>query len=257
MKGWLFGIGWPARHVWLTQWTIFRKLWFSRIAWTFGEPLLYTVAFGLGVGSMVEVVQGMSYMQFVAPGILIGYVMYATCMECTYNTYSAIERKLFDAMVAAPLTIEDVIGGIIGWGITRGAIITVGMLVVFASVGLVESPWAVLILPLAILTGWCFSALATWVTSLVKSFDHFNYLWGFYVAPAYLFSGIFFPLDTLPKWMQWMSWVFPTTYVVEPARHLMVGPPTQGDLLRCLFIAAVSWALTGLAISSMRRRLVT
>ncbi len=252
------GVTIRAWLLWKIQWHIFKQLWFSRIAWTFGEPILYAVMFGLGFEPFIPTMTGVTYLQFLAPGLLIGYVMYTACFECTYNTYSALnDQQWFDALLATPLTPPDVAGGTMLWGATRGFIIGFGMFLFCLMVGSVKSTGAWLAFPIIILTGLAFAAIGTWLSAYVKSFDHFNYLWGFYIAPAFIVTGIFFPVDSLPVWLQMMGYAFPTMYVVEPLRHSFRGLLTQEDIWRLIIMTGITVFLWRLAVRALSRRLIS
>lgn len=243
--------------LWRIEWHIFRQLWFSRIAWTFGEPVLYAVLFGLGFEPFIPTMRGVTYLQFLAPGLLIGYSMYTACFECTYNTYSHLtDQQWYDALLATPLTAEDIAGGTILWGTTRGCIIGFGMFLFCALVGAIQSAWVWLTLPIVVMTAMTFAGMGVWLSSYVKSFDHFNYLWGFFIAPAFIVTGIFFPVDALPVWMRAVGYLFPTNYVVEPLRHAMVGSLTWSDGGHLMCMAGITWLWWQLGVRALSRRLV-
>ena len=252
------GVTHRAWLLWRIEWHVFQQRWFSRIAWTFGEPILYAVMFGLGFEPFIPTMTGLTYLQFLAPGLLIGYTMYTSCFECTYNTYSALnDQQWFDALLATPLTPADVAGGTMLWGATRGFIIGFGMFLFCFAVGAMKSAGAWLAFPIIIMTGLAFSAIGTWLSAYVKSFDHFNYLWGFYIAPAFIVTGIFFPVDSLPVWLQAVGYAFPTMYVVGPLRHLFVGAFTPDDGWHVLIMVGITVFLWHLAVRSLSRRLIT
>jgi len=130
------------------------------------------------------------------------------------------------------------------------------MLAFCGFIGNMRDALAWLALPVIVMTAITFAALGTWLSSRVRSFDHFNYLWGFYIAPAFLVTGIFFPVDTLPRWIQAIALVFPTMYVVEPLRHALWGGFTGGDAARLWIMAGITWGLWQLGVRAMARRLV-
>ena len=222
----------------------------------FGEPLLYLVALGFGLGSVVKSIDGMSYAEFLAPGLVVSTVMYTATFEGTFGSYTRlVTQGTFEAMLATPITVGELMAGEILWGGIKATFGAVAVLTIISLFGLVPSLWALGALPLAFLTGLLFTATAMCVTSVSKSYESFNYYFTLAIAPMFLFSGIFFPLDRAPGWAQHLAAVMPLTHVVYVSRALIRGTPSWAMLGHLAvvvgFLVAGSFACSAL----MRRRL--
>jgi lipooligosaccharide transport system permease protein len=165
-------------------------------------------------------------------------------------------QKTFEAIVATPLTVEDVIAGEIIWGATKSFInSTIVLLVVFAF-GLITSPAFLLVPLIALLAGLAFASIAMVFTSLVPNIDSFNYPFFLFITPMFLFSGTFFPLSILPTWVQDLALVFPLTHVTILMRALASGTFVLNDLWSLAYLLAFFAIAFYGAVWLMRRRLV-
>jgi len=197
----------------------------------FGEPLLYLVAMGYGLGRVVPDLGGMSYAEFIAPGLVLSTVMYAATFEGTFGAYTRLEtQRTFEAILATPITPVELAAGEILWGGIKAALGAAAVLVVVALFGLVPSWLALLTVPLGLLAGVMFTAMALVVTGLSHSYETSNYYFTLVVAPMFLFSGIFFPLEQMPDWVQLGARALPLTPVVVLARGLVRGTLSLGHL---------------------------
>lgn len=222
-----------------------------------GEPILYLLALGYGLGRFIPNISGISYVQFIAPGLLVASTMYSASFECTFGSFTRMTtQKTYDAIIVTPVSIEEVIAGDIFWGATKGVIAGLVILLVATLFGLVGSPWAGLILPVLVLEGLLFASLAMLVTSLAPSYDFFNYFFTIGLAPMFLFSGTFFPLDGLPTWARTVSWFLPLTHVVVMARSLILGRPYLALFINLVLIAVFTTLCFYLSIMLVRRRLI-
>jgi len=204
----------------------------------------------------VGLIDGQEYMEFIAPGIIAAYAMFSASFECTYGTFFRMEyQRTFDAIIATPLNVEDVIAGEIFWGATRSLMTGTMILAVAAAFQLVHSPWALLIPPLAFLEGIMFASLALLFTSIVPAIYSFNYYFTLFITPMFFFSGVFFPLSSFPEIVQRLSWIAPLTPVVRLSRALVSGD-LQLDLLWSLAIIIILALLFfSVSLVTMRRRL--
>jgi lipooligosaccharide transport system permease protein len=247
---------WRFLRMWQRNRDVFLRLWHSEAPGTIVEPIILLLAMGLGLGAYVGLVDGQDYMTFMAPGIIASYAMFSVFGECTYGTFFRMEeRKTFDAIIATPLNVEDVVAGEIFWGATRGFMTGVVILVVVTAFQLVPSPWALLVPFLSFLQGVMFAGIAVFFTSLVPSFYTFNHVFTLFITPMFFFSGVFFPLDQFPPLVQNLSWIAPLTPVVMLARALFKGEFELIHLAALAYIVAVSALFFALALWRMRRRL--
>jgi lipooligosaccharide transport system permease protein len=195
--------------------------------------------------------------RFIAPAVVAVTVMQNAFFETTYSSFVRMYyQKTFDAMLATPLSLEDVIIGEIAWGATKATIAATLMLAVLTPFGLVRLPHGLAIVPIAFLGGLAFGSVGMWFTGLVPSIEVFNIPVFLFVTPMFLFSGTFFPLEALPAWVGWLALFFPLTHLVVLVRSLALGWLGWGLLWNLAYLVGFSLVLFPLAIARMRKRLI-
>lgn len=250
-------IGGGAFRVWQRNGKVWLKFYRPSLVGNLGEPILYLLALGYGLGKFIPDISGIPYIQFIAPGLLVASTMYSACFECTFGSFTRMTtQKTYDAIIVTPVSIEEVIAGDIFWGATKGAIAGLVILLVATCFGLVGSPWAGLVLPLLILEGLLFASLSMLMTALAPSYDFFNYFFTIALAPMFLFSGTFFPLDGFPTWAKTASWFLPLTHVVTVARSLILGKPCISLLVNLSLVIALTVIVFYVSIALVKRRLI-
>lgn len=246
-----------ALRVWQRNRDVYLRLWKSELIWPLIEPLVTLTALGVGLGGLVDLDSGQSYIEFIAPGLLAVWPMWAAAGECGWGSFFRMEnQRTFDAIVATPVSIEDVITGEILWGMTRALVSTVYILIVITAWGLVDSPLALLVLPLAILPGIMFASISLSYTSFAWSISSLNYFFAVFITPMFWLGGVFFPIDRLPDWAEKASWFIPATHAVEVYRGLTSGNVEWSHLGDIAWMAVVAAVFYIVAVYSMRRRLV-
>jgi lipooligosaccharide transport system permease protein len=225
------------------------------------EPVFYVLAFGLGLGSLIGAIayQGrtVGYLAFMAPGVVAVAIMFWAFFETTYASFVRMYyQKTFDAIIATPLLVEDVIVGEILWGMTKSIMAGTIMLGVLSAFGLVAYPSGLLVIPLAILGGLAFASFGLIATALVPNIDTFNLPIFLFIFPMFMFSGTFFPIDILPQWARIVAHVLPLTHVAILVRGAFLGwfPPGWGWSVAYLLPVTAGAFLTALLL--MRRRLI-
>ena len=240
-----------AFRVWQRNVTIFRKYWMSSLFPNFIEPLLYLAALGLGLGAFIQQggIDGQSYVQYIAPGLLASNAMFAASFESTFNTFVKLRfDRIYDAIITTPVNAEDVIAGEYLWAGTRSALYGTGFLAMLVVLGvafgetLITSPWAFLIPPMLL-------------TSLIEHIDLFAYYFTLVVTPLFLFSGIFFPVENFPAPVPQVAWFTPLYHAVNVCRELATGP-SLGVLVDVVWILVFTGALALIPVQIMRRRLI-
>jgi lipooligosaccharide transport system permease protein len=249
---------WRAVRVWERNLTVFRKYSLpSLVGPSVGEPLLYLLGLGFGLGALVGRVGGQRYVEFVAPGMVMSSAMFAAAYECTYGVHvRMIHQKTYEAILATPLSLEDIVAGDVLWGASKGAFNGMVMLMVVGLFGLTRSPWALAVPVVIALVALLFAALSLVVAALAKSFEFFNYYLTLVVTPMFLFCGVFFPLESLPRWAQALARVLPLTYAVRASRSLMQGRPDLAAVVPLLWLIPAIVAAFLLAARLVRRRLI-
>ena len=190
----------------------------------FIEPVLYLWAMGFGLGVYVNNVQGLPYIQFLAPGLVASSTMFAVSYEMTYDSFTRMNyHKTFHAMVATPVSMEDVVMGEIIYGTFKGLLYGSVFFTVTLLFGLVKSPWALLLPVPLILLAVTFSVLSLVWTSVAPNYESFGYFFTLFMSPMFLFSGIFFPVESLPAGVRYLAWATPLYHTVEVVRPLILG----------------------------------
>ena len=223
------------------------------------EPLFYLVTFGIGMGAYIGYFGGKPYLNFLVPGVLVASVMLSSTFECLYGTFvKMIHEKIFDSLIATPVSAEDAVAGDIVWGTFRGMISGTLMMTVAVFMGVAPSSVLSLLflLALMILTGLLFASLAMIVTSVSPSFDFFNYYTELIITPMLFFSGVFFPLDRFPGWMKTFSQFLPLTHAVKISRAVYAGEFDGGLIWSFVVILGLEGIAFFIALKSMKRRLI-
>jgi lipooligosaccharide transport system permease protein len=201
---------------------------------------------GLGLGAYLTQIDGMSYVQFIAPGVAASAVMFGAILETSYNAFVRIHvRRVFEAAITTPLSVGDVVVGEYLWGATRGTIYGAVFMVVMSVFGLVASWWALLTPVVFILGALTFAVVGMTYTSFTSNIEHFNIFWTGVMTPMFLFGGIFFPFTALPEWAQVIGWCLPLSHMVAATRELVMGDVgwvTVGHIgVLVAFTAALFW----------------
>ena len=230
------------------------------------EPVLYLVALGYGLGAFVPDIEGIPYRQFIAPALIAISVMYGSFFECTYASFVRMYfQKTFDAIIATPVSVEEVIAGELLWGATRATINSTIVLAVVAAFGLISSPLFLVMPLIAFLGGLMFAAIGMCFTALAQNIDFFNYPSFLLITPMFLLSGTFFPLSSLPSPVQTVALAaLPLTHVANLARGMVLGridtylgfAPEATLLLSAIWISAVTIVFFILSINLMKKKLI-
>jgi len=243
-----------AFRVWQRNFTVYTKLYKSSIALNFFEPVIYLVALGLGLGAFVKAINGVPYINFIAPGIIASSSMFAATYECTYGTYVKMTyQKTFDAILSTPVNIDDLVAGELMWGATKSMLYGAIIMLVISLFGLVDSPSIIAAVPVLFISGLIFAEIAVIAAATVPGIETFNYFYTLLMTPMFLFSGIFFPLDGLPPVVSKIAFFTPLYHVVNICRAFSSGTFAVWDIL-WIFAAAV--ILAPYPFRLMRRRIL-
>lgn len=244
--------------VWRRNLRVWRKLMLPSLMGNFGEPLLYLMALGYGFGRLVGEVDGMPYPVFLASGIVCSSAMTGASFEALYSAYTRMQmQQTWAAMMTAPLEVEDVVLGEVLWAASKALLNSTAILVVAALLGLVGGWTALLALPVVLLVGTCFAAMAMVVTAVARSYDFFLYYFTLLMTPMLLLSGVFFPLESLPPAVVTAVQFLPLAHAVALIRPLMSGEWPADVALHLAVPAAYAAAGWWAAAVLLRRRLVS
>jgi lipooligosaccharide transport system permease protein len=223
------------------------------------QPLFYLVTFGIGMGAYVGYFGGKPYLYFLVPGVLVSSVMMSASYECLFGTFvKMIHLKLYDSLIATPVSAEDAVAGDIAWGAFRGLVSGSLMMIVAMIMGIFPASWASLLIlvVLMVFVGILFGSLAMIVTSIAPNFDFFNYYTELVLTPMLFFSGVFFPLDHFPAWMKTFAKFLPLTHAVAVARGVFSGSYPPGLVLNLTIILLIEIVAFVAGIKMMKRRLI-
>ena len=243
------------RFVLLRDVVAFRRMWWLFLS-GFVEPVFYLFSIGIGLGALVQNVttdNGMvvSYAAFVAPAMLAASAMNGSLADTTYNFFFKLKfSKTYDTMLATPARPWDIAVGEILWSLIRGGTYSAIFFLVALAMGFVESWWAVLAVPAAVLIGAAFAGVGMWATTFMTSWKDFEFI-NLVVQPMFLFSATFFPLAVYPESIRWLVQLMPLYHGVEIQRGLLLGDVTWS----LLGSAAYLIALTVLGRSGASRRI--
>jgi lipooligosaccharide transport system permease protein len=244
---------------WLTN---YRRTWRGSIYTSVLSPVLYLGAMGLGLGKLVDAhgtarLGGVSYLAFLAPGLLAAAAMQAGVEESTYPVLGSVKwRRTYYAAAASPLRPADIFHGHLLFTAMRLAMNSAVFLAVMAAFGAVTSPWVLAALPVAVLTGLAFAApIEAWAITVVKD-TSFALVFRFGLIPLFLFSGTFFPVTQLPAWIRPLAYITPLWNGVALCRSLSLGTATVGGtVVHVGYLAALAAAGIAVGNRTYRRRL--
>jgi lipooligosaccharide transport system permease protein len=235
---------------------VYTKLYKSSIALNFVEPVLYLTALGLGLGAFVKDINGVPYINYIAPGIIASSSMFATVYECTYGTFVRMTfQKTFEAILATPVGIDELIAAELFWGATKSMFYGSIIMIVIAAFGLVDSEFIILAIPILFLSGMIFAEISMIFTAIVPGIESFNYVFTLVMTPMFLFSGIFFPIDGLPPLISKIAYFTPLYHLVNICRSFAAGKigVVAGDVIWIAIVAAI---LAPYPFRLMRKRII-
>jgi lipooligosaccharide transport system permease protein len=249
---------WPAfEGVWNREFTLFKRYWASTTFSSIVQPTIYLLAFGLGVGTMVDVAGGTAYIEFVGTGTVATAVLFSSAFPGMFNTYvRRVFQRTYDAVLAAPVAVEELVTAEGSWiALKAGVFGTVPLIVTFFF-GLTPRPSMVAVPFIACLTGLGFAFFGMWVSAIVKTIDSFTYVTSAVLTPLFLVAGTFFPIANLPTWLRVVAQFNPLYHCVKLVRDASFGFYSTADLYHIgalVVFALVTWRL---ALTSLRGKLI-
>jgi len=244
---------------WLTN---YRRTWQGSIYSGVLNPVLYLGAMGLGLGTLVDKhgttsIGGVSYLAFLAPGLLAAAAMQTAMGESTYPVYGSVKwLKTYQAAIASPLRPRDLFHGHLLWTALRLTMNSAVFVAVLAAFGAARSAWVIAALPAAVLTGLAFGApIEAYAMTCTKD-TSFAMLFRFGIIPLFLFSGTFFPVTQLPVYIRPLAYITPLWHGVALCRSLSLGTAQPGSsAVHVGYLAAVAALGVVAGNRTYRRRL--
>lgn len=244
-------------YVWYRNFTVWCHYWYTTVVGSLGETVLYFVAFGYGLGHFVRSIEGMPYIEFLAPAVVASSTMHAAAFETTYSSYTRMTvQRTFHSMAATPINLHEIVAGEILWGMTKSLLPGTVIFLATIVLGYSHSPLALGVLPLLLLVGFLFSAIGMLMSSFAKDYDFFTYFFTLFLEPMFLFSGTFFPLTVLPEIVQKLAWALPLTHPVYIFRSFYHGVVPEHLILHILWLLLLSAIIFIWTTRRMVRRLV-
>jgi lipooligosaccharide transport system permease protein len=213
-------VGWHAHG--------YRRMWRGTVTVSFVNPVLFLVALGVLLGSLVDEndpdLGGLTYLEFVAPALIATTAMQTAASATTYPVKAGLKWwRTYHAVVSTPVRVGELVAGVLGWAGVRILVAAGIFTAVAGAAGAFVSPLAVLAPAAALLCGLAFGALLAFICARVDDDEWLAaiYRWG--LVPLFLFSGTFFPIEQLPNWLEPVAWLTPLWHGVELCRDLCTG----------------------------------
>jgi lipooligosaccharide transport system permease protein len=241
---------------------VWRKLMLPSLVGNIAEPLITLVAFGFGIGALVGQVSlgdgtALPYLVFLASGSICMSAMNAASFEALYSAFSRMQvQRTWDGIMNAPVDLDDVVMAEMLWAAFKSLFTTVVILGVMLVLSISHSLYLIVALPLLALIGIVFASIALIFNALAKGYDFFTYYFTLYLTPATFLSGVFFPREQLPSFLQSLSQWLPLTAAVELMRPLFLGqwPAQAGQHLMVLLAYGVGAFYLALVLTRRRFR---
>lgn len=244
--------------VWFRHMRVYTKNLLSNGFPPFLEPLIFLLGVGLGLGKYItEPMGGVKYIEYLGTGLLVTTAMFTSAFECSFGTFIRLEfEKVYDGMLAAPMTVNDLIVGELLWVGTKGFFFSFAVLCILSAFKIVALPYGLLAPLVGFLTGVMFGTLSLLVTSFVKTINHFNFYFTGFISPMFFFSGVVFPVENLPSCVRPLAELVPLTHSVRLVRAVCQNQYRAILLLDLLYVAAFTTVVGFFAIRRLRKRLV-
>ncbi len=243
--------------VWYRNFIVWTKFIKPSLVANLGEPLLYLLLMGYGMGKLVPEINGIKYIDFLAPGLILSSAMYAASFEATISNYTRmITQKTYDAIMVTPVNLSEIVSGEILWSTTKGLISSIFFIAIMGIFGLIHSWLFIISIVAVIMDGLFFSAFSMVFVGISHSYEFFNYFFTLILTPFFLFSGIFFPIDTLPEWIRRIAFYMPLTPMVDLARMSNNGIMDYNALLLSTIMGMLSIPMGIISYKLIKKRLI-
>ena len=247
---------WP---VFLRNLLVWRKMAIPSILGNIADPLIALVAFGYGLGALVGQVQmgdvKVPYIVYLGGGYICTSAMNAASFEALYSAFSRMHvQKTWDGIMNAPVNLDNILLAEMLWAAFKSLTTAIAILLVMLGLGISHSPLLLVALPILLMVGITFSCIALVFNALAKGYDFFTYYFTLFMTPMMFLSGVFFPREQLPPWLQTASAWLPLTNAVELVRPLFMNRWPEQALQHFLILAVYATASFWLALALTRKR---
>jgi lipooligosaccharide transport system permease protein len=235
----------------------YRTYWKSSTFSSVFEPVVYLLAFGLGLGAtIVDKVDGLEYVEFVGTGMVATAVIFSSALTAMYSTFVKERfQRTYDAILAAPVDVEELVTAEMLWVAIRSAVYGCFPLIVVMGFGLDPAPGMLLVPLFCFVTALGFAGFGIAMAASVAKIDQFSYVTTLVITPLFLVAGTFFPIDELPDGAQAAAQLNPLHHLVELVRHASFGFELL-DLVRVAVLIAFALVFWRLAVRRLTVRLI-
>lgn len=243
--------------VWRRNLLVWKKLAIASVLGNIADPLLYMLALGYGIGSLIGDVGGMSYIAFIGTGMVCQSAMFTASFEGMYSAFSRMHvQRTWEGIINAPISLDDVMLAEWLWAASKSAISTAAILAVILALGYGHTWLAIWVLPIGLLVGLTFGAAGLVMNAMAPNYDFFTYFFTLVLTPMLLLSGVYFPVEQMPPWLAGAAEFLPLKHAIDLTRPLMLGHVPGQVVLHVavlLFYAALGYYV---ALVLTRRRLL-
>ncbi len=243
--------------IWRRNFLVWKKLAIASVLGNIADPLITLVAFGYGLGSLLQNIDGVPYIQFLASGSICMSIMMAASFEALYSAFSRMHvQKTWEALLNAPLALDDVVLAEMLWAATKSLFSGVAILFVIFMLGIGLHPQVLLVLPLLLLVGMTFASMGLIVNALARGYDFFTYYFTLGLTPMVFLSGVYYPTTQLPSWLQILVKALPLSAAVSLIRPLILGTWPRAPWTNVVLLIVYCIGSFYIALILTRRRLL-
>jgi len=237
--------------------SIFGRYWKATTFSSIVQPTIYLLAFGLGFGSLVKYVGPVKYVEYVATGVVATAVLFSSAFPGMFNTFVRWQfQRTYDAMLAAPVDVEELITAEILWISFRAGVYGLAPLFVGFLFGLKPEPGMLLVPLIGFVTGLGFAGFGVAVAAVAKTIDNFNYVTSAVLTPMFLVAGTFFPVSSLPAGVSTVAQINPLYHCVQLVRDASFGQLGPADIGHAAFLIGFALLMWRVAVAQLGRRLI-
>jgi lipooligosaccharide transport system permease protein len=237
---------------------IFGRNWRSTTFSSIVQPTVYLLAFGLGFGTLVSHIEGVSTVEYIATGVVATAVLFSSAFPGMFNTFIRWQfQRTYDAILAAPVDVEELVTAEVLWIALRSAVYGLAPLLVGIAFGLNPEIGMLLVLPIGFVTGFGFACFGVTIAAVAKTIDNFSYITSAVLTPLFLVAGTFFPISKESNMGLWVVAQFnPLYHCVQLVRDASFGELGPVDLYHAAVLIGFALLMWRLAVSQLGRRLI-
>jgi len=236
---------------------LFGRYWKATTFSSVVQPTIYLLAFGLGFGSLVSHVDHVRYVEYVGTGVVATAVLFSSAFPGMFNTFIRWKfQRTYDAMLAAPVDVEELISAEILWISVRAGVYGVAPLIVAMAFGLSPNAGMLLTPLIGFVTGVGFASFGVLVAAVAKTIDNFNYVTSAVLTPLFLVAGTFFPISTLPSGLREIAQANPLYHCVALVRDAALGHYSVADIGHAAFLIVFAVVMWRIAVWQMQEKLI-